>query len=137
MRHRSAMERSLFGRYGADYDLEYKTALDLREWRLIAMAQTPPSDDFIELAGMMLEPDGNAVRSQADELIDLYRENEQLRRALTSRATTDQAKGILMATHGGTPEDAFDRLVKMSQESNTSLRDVAKAIVYEAQSDTD
>jgi len=101
------------------------------------MAQTPPSDDFIELTGMLLEQNGHLAGGQEDELTELHRENDQLRAALTSRATIDQAKGILMATHGGTPEDAFNRLVRMSQNSNVPLRDVAKAIVYQALSNED
>ncbi len=71
----------------------------------------------------------------ADELLDvvaLRRENQQLREALVSRATIDQAKGILMTAHGGTPEQAFARLVVMSQNTNVPLKDVARAIVYQA-----
>jgi hypothetical protein len=67
------------------------------------------------------------------ELGALRRENDQLAEALTSRATIDQAKGILMARHGVDPEDAFRRLVRMSNDSNVRLADVARALVYGAQ----
>lgn len=56
----------------------------------------------------------------------------QLRSALTSRATIDQAKGIVMAERGGSPEEAFAQLRQMSSETNVRLADVAAALVYRA-----
>ena len=41
-----------------------------------------------------------------------------------------------MAEHGGAPEDAFRRLVKMSQNANVPLREVASAVVYQASNRT-
>jgi hypothetical protein len=64
------------------------------------------------------------------ELGVLGRENAQLTEALTSRATIDQAKGILMARQGVDPEQAFRLLVRMSNDSNVRLADVARALVY-------
>ena len=97
------------------------------------MAQTPPSG-CLQIAGVVFERNGTHARPDetASELAALHQENDQLRSALTSRATIDQAKGILMAEHGCTPEEAFCRLVKMSQDTNVPLRDVAKALVYQA-----
>ena len=65
------------------------------------------------------------------ELGALARENDQLKEALTSRATIDQAKGILMARHGVDPEEAFQLLVRMSNDTNVRLADVARALVYQ------
>ncbi len=56
----------------------------------------------------------------------------QLRSALTTRAVIDQAKGILMALHCIPPEDAFELLVKASQEQNVKLREVAQDFVTSA-----
>ena len=97
------------------------------------MAQTPPGD-FLQFADVQFESNGTQARRDeaAAELAALHKENDQLRSALTSRATIDQAKGILMAEHGCSPEVAFGRLVKMSQDANVPLRDVARAIVYQA-----
>lgn len=53
----------------------------------------------------------------------------QLQEALASRATIEQAKGILMAQRGVSPESAFDLLVELSQHTNRKLRDVARGIV--------
>ncbi len=60
----------------------------------------------------------------------------QLREALTSRATIDQAKGILMERDGLGPEQASRVLTRLSNESNVRLTDVARALVYQAQHDT-
>lgn len=67
------------------------------------------------------------------ELESLRLEVSQLRHALTSRATIEQAKGIVMAERHCTPEEAFDVLVRLSQDSNVPLRDVARALVYREQ----
>lgn len=53
----------------------------------------------------------------------------QLRRALDSRATIEQAKGILMASRGLTAEQAFETLVAASQRENRKLRDIAVTVV--------
>jgi hypothetical protein len=66
-------------------------------------------------------------------LSDAAREVDQLRRALTSRATIDQAKGILMARRRIDADEAFRVLVVMSNETNVPLAEVAKALVYQAQ----
>lgn len=49
--------------------------------------------------------------------------------ALTSRAEIDQAKGVLMAVHGITADEAFARLVEQSQRQNTKLREVAHELL--------
>jgi GAF domain-containing protein len=56
---------------------------------------------------------------------------KQLQTALDSRGVIEQAKGILMAQHRCTPDEAFSRLRTMSQEQNVKLRDVAARIVAE------
>jgi len=57
---------------------------------------------------------------------------EDLQIAMRTRAVIEQAKGILMGARRCTSEDAFNLLVKLSQESNRKLRDVAGAVVDEA-----
>ncbi|WP_422743204.1 ANTAR domain-containing protein [Mycobacterium sp. WMMD1722] len=52
-----------------------------------------------------------------------------LERALTSRAVIDQAKGALQAIHGCTAEEAFERLVKRSQDSNVKVHTVAQELL--------
>ncbi len=83
-------------------------------------------------AGRIAEAASEFVAA-ARESRRLAEEVGQLRSALTSRATIDQAKGIVMAECGGTPEEAFAVLRKMSSETNVRLADVAAALVYRAQ----
>ncbi|MCA1006924.1 GAF and ANTAR domain-containing protein [Rhodococcus hoagii] len=52
-----------------------------------------------------------------------------LQAALTSRADIDQAIGIVMALHGISASDAFDLLVRRSQEANVKLKVVAKQLL--------
>lgn len=53
----------------------------------------------------------------------------QLGQALDSRAVIDQARGILMATHGIAAQQAFELLAKESQDTNVKLREVAARLV--------
>jgi GAF domain-containing protein len=57
---------------------------------------------------------------------------ERLQRALTSRAVIDQAIGILRSRSGGSAEEAFGRLVQISQRENVKLHIVAERLVEEA-----
>ncbi|SDF74070.1 GAF domain-containing protein [Lentzea fradiae] len=50
---------------------------------------------------------------------------KHLERAIESRAVIEQAKGVLMAVHACTADEAFRILVEQSQRANTKLRDVA------------
>jgi GAF domain-containing protein len=59
---------------------------------------------------------------------------DQLRQAMESRAVIEQAKGILMARHGSTADEAFQLLVTTSQRANIKLRDVAQALVDDPKS---
>ena len=79
------------------------------------------------------DPDG-LVRAFGDGIAhfnELAEEVTNLQSALVSRATIDQAKGILMATHTCTAEQAFDILRQLSNDTNVRLADVAAALVYE------
>jgi hypothetical protein len=55
----------------------------------------------------------------------------QLRQALRTRPTIEQAKGIVMADRRCTPDEAFAVLKKLSMDTNVPLADVAAAIVYQ------
>jgi GAF domain-containing protein len=54
---------------------------------------------------------------------------EQLSESIQSRATIDQAKGIIMGSMRCSAEQAFAYLVQQSQHTNTKLRVVAQHIV--------
>ncbi|CAL9533580.1 hypothetical protein SUDANB6_04107 [Streptomyces sp. enrichment culture] len=69
---------------------------------------------------------------RSERLHDLQEEVEQLRHAIYSRPVIDQARGVLMATHGCTSDEAWHLLRETSQLSNTKLRAVAAAITSSA-----
>jgi GAF domain-containing protein len=97
---------------------------------LAVYAQQP--DAFVgsshDIALLFAAQGGVAVRNAA-----LYRGCrrmvENLQTALTSRAVIEQAKGILVAEYGYTPEVAFKRLSVVSQHSNRKVRDIAADVV--------
>lgn len=60
---------------------------------------------------------------------------EQLATALVSRAEIDQAKGVLMAVHGFTSDQAFRHLKQISQRTNTKLNQVARKFMGDCTTD--
>jgi len=64
------------------------------------------------------------------------RREEQFKRALASRDTIGQAKGMIMERYGVNAVQAFDVLRKLSQDSNVPLVQVASELVVKAQSDS-
>jgi GAF domain-containing protein len=54
---------------------------------------------------------------------------EQLKEGLETRTMIGQATGLLMAQEGLTSEEAFQKLVSVSQNSNIKLRDIAQRYV--------
>lgn len=60
---------------------------------------------------------------------DAFDLGEGLREAMRSRATIEQAKGIVMAQHGCSPDEAFEILTRASQRANVKLREVAERVV--------
>ena len=59
----------------------------------------------------------------------LRADNEGLRTSLRHRAVIEQAKGVLIARTGCSPDQAFERLVRHSQRANQKLVRVAAAVV--------
>ncbi|MFJ5775449.1 ANTAR domain-containing protein [Streptomyces sp. NPDC093094] len=53
----------------------------------------------------------------------------QLRRAMRTRPTIDLARGVLMASFGLSPDQAWDVLVQVSQHTNTKLHRLAGELV--------
>jgi GAF domain-containing protein len=63
------------------------------------------------------------------------RRDEQFKRALSSRDTIGQAKGMIMERYGVDAVQAFEVLRKLSQDSNVPLVQVATELVAKAQSE--
>ena len=70
-----------------------------------------------------------ASAARAGAMDRLAHELTHLRRAMESRATIEQAVGIIIGETGKEPEAAFQLLVRLSQRSNRKLRAVAADLV--------
>lgn len=67
--------------------------------------------------------------AHAKQFATLGNQVEQLEEGLKTRTLIGQATGLLMAQEGLTSDEAFQKLVKVSQTSNVKLRDIAKRYV--------
>ncbi|MFC8194734.1 anti-sigma factor antagonist [Streptomyces sp. NPDC060006] len=83
--------------------------------------ESPLSDDAIDA----VEP--------VDAEQDLRVEVVQLKRAMQTRPVIDLARGVLMASFGLSPEDAWSVLVTVSQNANIKLHHLAEAAVATVQ----
>ena len=77
-----------------------------------------------------------AALADARAAAAMRRLTHQLREALATRGPIEQAKGILIARHHCTPDEAFAWLVRRSQHENRKLRHVAENLVRAAQDGT-
>jgi hypothetical protein len=83
------------------------------------------------VAELFMVPATVAVNN-AKVLAHARRKVEQLQTALTTRATIDQAIGIIRSRSGSTAEEAFESLKRISQRDNVKLNQVALHVVEEA-----
>lgn len=68
----------------------------------------------------------------AQLLASAQERTDRLQRALSSRAVIDQAIGIIRSRSGGSADEAFERLARLSQTENVKLNVVAERLVEEA-----
>lgn len=118
---------------GIAHQVEDITSLqeDLR--RVIEQYRDIPADGSMsEAQARSFAESASVVATSAAWVQGLAEEVMGLRRALTSRATIDQAKGIIMAERRCDPDQAFAVLTKLSQDTNVRVADVAAALVYKA-----
>lgn len=74
--------------------------------------------------GLMTENNG-----LDDDTEELRIEVAQLKRAMLTRPVIDLARGVLMASFGLSPDDAWSVLVDASQHTNTKLHTLAEELV--------
>lgn len=84
--------------------------------------------DQLPLASL-LAAFGAAVMAGAEEYGGTRRTAAQLEEAIRSRAVVDQARGVLMQAMGCDPDEAFDRLRRISQTEHVKLSEVAARVV--------
>ena len=68
----------------------------------------------------------------AQLLANTRQRTAQLQEALRTRAVIDQAIGIVRSRSGGTEQEAFERLSRISQKEHIKLAEVAEQLVDEA-----
>lgn len=74
-------------------------------------------------------PDRDDRVTEPADVDCLRQEIDGLRTAMASRASIEQAKGVLIAMGGWGPEEAWTHLVQISQHTNLKVRDVASDIL--------
>jgi response regulator NasT len=77
----------------------------------------------------IVEGEADELQSAIDITLQRFAEYHNLQGAFGRRATIEQAKGILMASHAVDADRAFEMLRDHSQHSGHKLVDVAQAIV--------
>ncbi|MEA2717237.1 MAG: hypothetical protein QOI99_1554 [Actinomycetota bacterium] len=86
------------------------------------------SDDDVEV-GLQFASHAAIVLANSQAYWDAHQLGLDLLQAMKSRATIEQAKGILMGAQRCSAEDAFQILVRASQRENRKLREIADEIV--------
>ena len=108
-------------------------AIGLAQQLQDVLGQSRAVGDHERERGLELRAQAAAVRAgratHTNLLVELQDEVAGLRKAMETRATIEQAKGILMAAEHCTPEEAFDVLVRASQRENRKLAVIAAGIV--------
>jgi len=77
----------------------------------------------------IVDADAEELQSAIDITLQRFAEYHNLEGAFGRRAVIEQAKGILMASHGIDQERAFEMLRSHSQHNGRKLIDVAGAVV--------
>jgi anti-anti-sigma factor len=117
-------QRAPGGEVGTVGTLGVLTLYSRDSWTLQTPAARQQAERFAARA--------TGITTVARRFSDLARTHDQLTAALTSRATIDQAKGVIMADKGCGPEEAFAILRQISSVTNRKVRDVAREVVDRA-----
>ena len=86
------------------------------------------SDHEVEV-GLQFAAHAAIVLANSQAYWDAHQLGLDLAQAMKSRATIEQAKGILMGAQRCTADEAFQVLVRASQRENRKLREIADDIV--------
>jgi len=89
-------------------------------------------DNEVQIASLFGEH-AAVVLTNATAYWNAFTRADQLENALETRGVIEQAKGIIMASMRCTPDDAFQLLVRQSQQQNMKLHTIATEIVTRAQ----
>ena len=79
--------------------------------------------------GALFAAQAAVALGNAKDFVAMGQQVTQLEEGLQTRTMIGQATGLLMAQEGLTSEEAFQKLVQVSQTSNVKLRDIAQKYV--------
>ena len=79
--------------------------------------------------GLLFAAQAAVAISNARDYMSKQAEVEQLSEGIKTRTIIGQATGLLMAQDGLTSEEAFQKLVQISQKTNVKLREIASGYV--------
>src|SRR3954451_16511083 len=101
---------------------------------LVLLGQPQPGDDGAVAAveGLCVDITSGRLAHDEDVVTALQAEVTQLRTAMASRATIEQAKGILMLLTSCSEQVAFELLAHMSSHTHRKVREVAQSITDSA-----
>jgi hypothetical protein len=101
---------------------------------LVLMGHPQPGDDGAVAAveGLCVDITSGRLAHDEDVVAALQTEVSQLRTAMASRATIEQAKGILMLLTSCSEQVAFELLAHMSSHTHRKVREVAQSIADSA-----
>jgi hypothetical protein len=121
---------------GRDFALETRIVRadgSQRDLVLVGEAQVDATGTVTAVEGMAVDiTECHAPGSPTERAQSLQVEVEQLRAAMASRASIEQAKGILMLLTSCTDQVAFDLLAHISSHTHRKVREVALVITQSA-----
>jgi ANTAR domain/PAS fold len=121
---------------GQPFTLQNRIVRADGEQRTVVLLGDPelePTGGVSAVEGVCIDITGtDRPPAQSDRIRALEAEVEQLKAAMTSRATIEQAKGILMLLTSCGDQVAFDLLAHISSHTHRKVRDVAQSITESA-----
>jgi len=98
---------------------------------LYAESEAAYGTDDLEI-GLLFASQAAFLLANAQAYWDARMLSENLEQAMQSRASIEQAKGIIMSSMRCTPEEAMNVLIRQSQDQNIKVRELAAEIVRNA-----
>ena len=83
-------------------------------------------------SAIVILQDVTELRKKEEELEALNAELADLKESLETRKLLDRAKGILMAAHGMTEQEAYRKLQQFSMAQRISLKELAEKVIQSA-----
>ena len=99
---------------------------------LLAVRVLPVAPKAKGGSAIVILQDVTELRKKEEELEALNAELADLRESLETRKLLDRAKGILMAAHGMTEQEAYRKLQQFSMAHHITLKELAEKIIKSA-----